>query len=140
MNKQVVLYTDDAEYKSPTIITLTSQWLGIVLVDINKLYVIELTIGFEMQITINAERKKHEQLSRQWSYYYDEVKNFNISMRVLELIGKYCQELCNLIEYLTSKQTRNYIMNEISVSCIPSSYYLFFCRDKPKLLSWWNLF
>lgn len=140
MNKQVVLYTDDAEYKSPTIITLTSQWLGIVLVDINKLYVIELTIGFETQITINAERKKYEQLSRQWSYYYDEVKNFNISVRVLELIGKYCQELCNLIEYLTNKQTRNYIMNEISVSCIPSSYYLFFCRDKPKLLSWWNLF
>ena len=81
MNKQLVLYADIADYKSPTIITGPSQRPDIVIVDVNKLYVIELTVGFETRITINAKRKKrnYEQLSRQLRNNYDEVNYFNIS-------------------------------------------------------------
>ena len=58
MNKQLViyLYADIADYMSPTITTGPSQRPHIVIVDINKLYAIELTVGFETRITINAER------------------------------------------------------------------------------------
>ena len=57
-NKQLVLYADIADYKSPTIITRSSHSLDIVIVDVNKLYLIDLTVGFETRITINTERKK----------------------------------------------------------------------------------
>ena len=57
-NKQLVLYADIADYKSPTIITRPSHSLGIVIVDVNKLYLNDLTVGFETRITINTERKK----------------------------------------------------------------------------------
>ena len=58
MNKQLALYADIAHYKSPAIVTGPSQGPDIVIVDVNKLFVIELTVGFETRITINAERKK----------------------------------------------------------------------------------
>ena len=64
-------------HKSPTIITGPSQRPSVVNVDVNKLYVIELTGGFETQITINTERRKrnYEQLCRQLSNYFDKVKD-----------------------------------------------------------------
>ena len=43
-NKQLALYADIADYKSPTIITGPSQRPDIVITDVNKLYVIELTV------------------------------------------------------------------------------------------------
>ena len=89
MNKQLVLYADIPDYKSPTIINGPSQRPDIVIVDVNKLYVIKLTVGFETRITINAERKKrtYEQLSRQLRNNYDEVNYFDISMGALGLIA-----------------------------------------------------
>ena len=54
-NKQQALYADIAEYKLPTITTGPSQWLDIIIVDVKKLCVIELTVGFETRIMINAE-------------------------------------------------------------------------------------
>ena len=84
MNKQLVLYADIADYKSPTIIIGPSQRPDINIVDVNKLYVIELTVGFETRITVNAERKRinYEQSCRQLSNYCDEVNYFNISMEL----------------------------------------------------------
>ena len=58
MNKQLVLHADVADYKSSTTITGPSQLPNTLIVDKNKLYVIELTVGFETRITINAGRKK----------------------------------------------------------------------------------
>ena len=141
-NKQLVLYADIADYNSLAIITGPLKRPDIAIVNVNKLYVIELTLGFETRITINAERKKrnYEQLCRQLRNNFDEVKYFNISMEALGLIGKDSQEFCKFIEHLTNKQTENYIMNKISPCCIRSAYCLFCCRDKPwnepKLLSW----
>ena len=102
--KQLALYTDIADYKSPTIITGPSQRPDIVIVDVKKLYVTELTVGFETRITINAERKKinYEQLYRQLRYNYDEVKYFTISVRALGLIGKDSKKFGKLIEHLTN--------------------------------------
>ena len=53
------------------------------------------------------------------------MKYFNISMEALGLIGKDSEEFCQLIEYLTNKQTANYIINKIKACCIRSTYYLF---------------
>ena len=58
MNKQLVFYADIVDYKPPTITNGLSQRPDIVIADINRLYVIELTLGLEKPIMLNAERKK----------------------------------------------------------------------------------
>ena len=58
MNKQLVFYADIVDYKPPTITNVLSQRPDIVIADINRLYVIELTLGLEKPIMLNAERKK----------------------------------------------------------------------------------
>lgn len=58
MNKKVNLHVDIDDYKSPTIITGPSQRHCVAIFDVNKLYIIELTVGMETWITINTERKK----------------------------------------------------------------------------------
>ena len=62
INKQMVLYADLADYKSPTRVTGSLQRPNIVTVGINKAYVIELTVEFETQIRINTERRKKKEL------------------------------------------------------------------------------
>ena len=86
----IYLYADIADYKSPTTATGPSQRTNIVVAGVNKLYTIELTVGFETRITINAERKKrnYEQIYRQSRNNYDEVNYFIISMGALGLLGK----------------------------------------------------
>ena len=111
MNKQLLLHADVADYKSSTTITGPSQLSKALIVDKNKLYVIELTVGFETRITINAERKKnHEQLCWELRNNFDEVKGFNISAGTL---GHICKDSEKLIAHLTNKQTMNYILNKI---------------------------
>ena len=93
-NKQLVLYADIADYNSPAIITGSSQRPDIVIVNVNKLYVFELTVRFETRITINAGKKKrnYEQLCRQLRNNYDEVKYFNHcikSIRIRSYSGPY---------------------------------------------------
>ena len=119
MNKQLVLYADIADYKSPAIITGLSQRPDIVIVDLNELYVVELAVGFETRIKVNAERKKinFKKLCPQLRNNYDEVNYFNVSMGALGLISKDNQEFCKLIKHLTNKQTANYIKNETTITC-----------------------
>ena len=76
MNKHMVSYANIADYKSPTIIIGPSRRLDIVIVDVNKLYFTELSVGFGTRITINAERKKrkYEQLCNELRNNYDEVE------------------------------------------------------------------
>ena len=47
INKQMVLYADLADYKSLTRVTGSLQRPNIVIVGINKVYVIKLTVEFE---------------------------------------------------------------------------------------------
>ena len=47
INKQMVLYADLTDYNSPTIVTGSLQRPNIVIVGINKVYVIKLTVEFE---------------------------------------------------------------------------------------------
>ena len=58
----MVLYADLADYKSPTRVTGSWQRPNIVIVGINKVYVIELTVEFETQIRINTERRKKKEI------------------------------------------------------------------------------
>ena len=48
INKQIILYADLTDYNSPTIVAGSLQRPNIVIVGINKVYVIKLTVEFEM--------------------------------------------------------------------------------------------
>ena len=62
-------------FELPSVITGEERRPDIVIRDTNKLYIIELTVGFETRILINAERKlKHyENLCKELSQGFESV-------------------------------------------------------------------
>ena len=54
------------------------------------LYVIEMSVGFENNLNMNAERKheKYLQLTRDLSSDYNDVKFINLSLSTLGIFGK----------------------------------------------------
>ena len=83
-------YVDVPGFESPSVITGEERRSDIVIRDTNKLYIIELALGFETRISINAERKlKHyENLCKKLSQGFESVIYINLSVGALELIGK----------------------------------------------------
>ena len=81
--KQLVLNAAIADDKSPAIITESLQEPDVFIVNVNKLYVIELTVGFETRIAINAERKK-----RNFELYVDNYITTTMKLRTLISLWK----------------------------------------------------
>ena len=83
-------YVDIPGFESASVITGEERRSDIVIRDTNKLYIIELALGFETRISINAERKlKHyENLCKKLSQGFESAIYINLSMGALELIGK----------------------------------------------------
>ena len=80
----MVLYAAIADDKSPAIITEPLQGPDVVTVNVNKLYVIELTVGFETRIAINAERKK-----RNFEQYVGNYVTTTMKLRTLISLLKF---------------------------------------------------
>ena len=61
------------------------------------LYIMELTVGFEVNIEKNAARKeaKYEELCHRLNNQYDEVNFVNLSMASIRVFGKSCNSLFN---------------------------------------------
>ena len=78
-------YVDIPGFEPPSVITGEERRPDIVIRDTNKLYIIELTVGFETRILINAERKlKHyENLCKELSQGFESVIYVNPSMGAL---------------------------------------------------------
>ena len=85
-----IYYADIHGFDSPSVIAGEEQRPDIIIPDTNKLYVIELTVGFETRISINAERKlKHyENLCKELRNTFQSVTHINLSMGALGLVGK----------------------------------------------------
>ena len=77
-------------YESPAVITGEERRHDIVIRDTNKLYIIELTVGFETRISINTERKlrHYENLCKGLRQGFESIIYVNLSMGALVLIGK----------------------------------------------------
>ena len=98
------------------------------------LYIIELTVGFETNINLNADRKKDKymQLTRDLSSKYRSVKFSNRSISSLGIFGKSRNSfiaMCNDLNI--DKQQLNYGLRKTTTIIIRSSYYIFCMRNKP---------
>ena len=71
----------------PSVITEKERRPDIVIHDTNKLSIIELTVGFETRISINAERKlnHYENLCKELSQGFESAIYVNLSMGALRL-------------------------------------------------------
>jgi len=98
------------------------------------LYVIELTVGFETNLSSNAERKheKYYQLTRDLPSDFHSVKFINLSLSALGIFGKSCEpfiDMCNDLEL--NKQHTDFIVRKLSTIIMRSAYDIFCMRSKP---------
>ena len=96
--------------------------------------IIELTVGFDTNINLNAEKKKDKymQLTRYLSSKYRSVNFINLSISSLGIFGKSCNSfiaMCN--DHNIDKQNLNYALRKITAIIIRSTYYIFCMRNKP---------
>ena len=97
------------------------------------IYILELTVGFESNLLINATRKrqKYEELIDEQHKYYEKVKFVNLSISSL---GVFSHSSLSFIEMLKDlnfdDKCRKYFVRKIINTCIRSSYYVFCKRNK----------
>ena len=142
VNKQVEIYVDLDLPGSPSIVTGESERPDIVITLKDKIYIIELTVGFETRIKDNAQRKNEKYLNLCRCLTRDrEVTFINFSMGTIGIIGKDGKGLYKMLKKLElSSQEISFITNKIAGHCIRSTCYLFCMKDKPwenpELLTW----
>ena len=124
-NKQVEIYVDlDLPgYRSPSIVTGESERPDIVITLKDKIYINELTVGFETRIKDNAHRKKEKYLNLYRRLTRDrEVTFINLTMGAIGIIGKDGKGLYKMLKNLElSSQEISFITNKITGHCIRST-------------------
>ena len=106
----------------------------LVLVTDASLYILELTVGFESNIQINADRKKAkcQPLISDLSPTHSNIKFINLSMSTFGFLGNSSDSLLLFLEDLKSdKPSSKYIIKMIMNIAIRCSYYVFCLRNKP---------
>ena len=118
-------------YRSPSIVTGESERPDIVITLKDKIYIIELTVGFETRIKDNVHRKKEKYLNLCRRLTRDrEVTFMNLTMGAIGIIGKDGKGLYKMLKNLElSSQEISFITNKITGHCIRSTYYLFCMKD-----------
>ena len=136
------LYADVTNFSSPSIITgeeIRSDLL--IIPDRSKVFVVELTIGFESNIVKNDVRKrnKYKNLTQSLKSHYDQVKYINLFFGACGIIGKGYKPFFDLLEELKIPDNeRHFLTKRIINICIGTTYYVFCMRNKewsnPELL------
>ena len=137
------IYADLEGYISPSIISGEDKRPDIIIVERDTVYIFELTIGFETNISTNAERKKnnYSQLLEDLKSRYKKVKFINLSMGAIGIYGDTCFNLNSVLKHLgLSENEVNYLLRKLCNICIPATYFIFCKRNKTldhlALLSW----
>ena len=102
----------------------------------NKIYILELTVGFETNLEVNAERKraKYQSLMETLKSKYTDVKFVNLSISSLGIFGLSCSSFIEMCDALAvDMRHRRYLISKLSNTIIQTTYYIFCRRNKP-----WN--
>ena len=140
--EKVKIYSDIPGYPSPCILTGNSCRPDILFVICNKLVMIELSVGFETNITRNTENKdtRYRSLLLDLGSNYD-VEYLNLSMGALGTFGHSCKKFKTIFaEIGLSKEEVSYLLQKIINITIRTTYYIFCKRnvawERPELMSW----
>ena len=135
------LYVDLPGFITPSIITDDELRPDLLLAIENKLYILELTVGFETNLKINSDQKlkKYLPLISDQENNFDKVKFVNVSISSLWVFGQSTNTFVDMLKDLKfDKQHIKYIKKKIISICIRASYYIFCQRNKdwtsPELL------
>ena len=97
------------------------------------LYVVELTVVFESNLTNNVNRKKakYKNLIRELDQNFTSVKFINLSVSSLGVFDKECHTFVKMLNELgLDNQHQQYCIRKIISIAIRSTYYIFCCRNK----------
>ena len=136
------LYVDLPCFHSPSIITGDNFRPDLVFVSPdNKIYILELTVGFETNLEVNAERKRasykrasYKSLMETLKSRYTDVKFVNLSISSLGILCLSCSSCIEICDALAVDMGhRRYQITKLSNTIIRTTYYIFCFRNKP-----WN--
>ena len=137
------IYADLEGYISPSIISGEDKRPDIIIVERDNVYIFELTIGFETNISTNSERKmnNYSQLLEDLKARYKKVKFINLSMGAMGIYGDTCSNLKSVLKHLGLNENEvNYLLRKLCNICIRTTYFIFCKRNKawdhPALLAW----
>ena len=127
---------------SPSVVSGEMLRPDLIVIKGSDMFIMELTIGFETNMSKNADRKQR--------HYLDLIENINPGgkVRFLNLsmgaIGVLCNQSTKIIEWLQevglTEREALYTLKKIMNVCLRCTYFLFCKRDEeiviPKLLFW----
>ena len=132
--KNTSLFADLTSFPSPSLVTGASLRPNVVLILNNtSVYMLELTVGFESNITINSDRKlaKYRPLFNSLRANYTSIKFANLSMSALGIFGASSDSLLQMLEDLhVDANVQNNIVMKASNIAIRCSYYIYCRRNK----------
>ena len=128
------LFVDLLGFQSPAIITGDEYGPDLLLsTSNNDLYIIELTVGYESNLSNNVKRKKekYKNLIRELNKVFQTVKFVNLSMSSLGVFDKECDTFMKMMNDLDmgDNYQQHCIRKMISIA-IRSTYYIFCYRNK----------
>ena len=137
------LYADIPGFVNPSVITGDRLRPDLLLVTENRcLYILELTVGYESNLQVNANRKRQKYLDliKEQEADYDKVKFVNLSLSTLGVFSRSSENFDGMLRSLKcDAKFCKYIKKKIVNMCIRTSYYIFCKRNKvwdnPKLMS-----
>ena len=137
------LYVDIPGFVNPSVLTGDNLRPDLLLAIENEcLYILELTVGFESNLKVNANRKRQKYLDliEEQKTNYDKVKFINLSLSTLGVFSRSAENFDEMLRSLKlDAQYSKYIKKKIVNMCIRTSYYIFCTRNKewdnPKLMT-----
>ena len=99
----------------------------------NKLYLLELTAGYETNINLNSKRKEknYRTLMDRLVQLYSSIQFVNLSMRALGVYGETSISLIRCLSDLgMNKKEIDFALCKICNVYIRCTYYIFCCRNK----------
>ena len=128
--RSIDLYVDISGSKNSTVITGKSQRPGVIVTLANKLFIIELTAGYETYILINSNWKERniKTLIDKLSHSHKSMQFVNSSIGALNVYGKTCESLVSMLRNLKmtkSKLIMLYANCNVCIGCLN-----FCCRSR----------
>lgn len=126
------LYSDLPTYKNPCIVTGANYRPDILFLKDKKLYIIELSVGFEPNIEINTQNKenRYRPLITPMLQNY-EIVYVNLSMGAIGTFGKSCSNFKSTLSAAGLNASEiSFLLNKMVNVCIRTSYYIFCMRNK----------
>ncbi|CAB4020236.1 Hypothetical predicted protein, partial [Paramuricea clavata] len=128
------LLVDLPGFENPSIITGDEYRPDLLVSTSDKhLYVVELTVGFESNLTnnVNREKAKYKNLIRELDQNFTCVKFINLSVSSLGVFDKECHTFVKMLNELgLDNQHQQYCIRKMITIAIRSTYYIFCCRNK----------